>query len=108
VHHLTYTPEIQAAPHRGLLRVNSFVRLQRLLVQGRHVLEIRDLGDAEALLKKRSHFVEEARRIAGQPGLSEVWSGWLGRYSQTLLAVSAELASDDRRTIGKSRDVRER
>jgi type IV secretory pathway VirD2 relaxase len=108
VHHLPYAPEIQDARHRGQLRVNSFVRIQRLSVEGRPVLEVEDLGDAEALLKKRSYFVAEAPRIAGQRQSAKVWGGWLGRYNQALAAVSAALGSDDRRTTGKSRNISER
>ena len=108
VHHVPYVPEIQDARHRGQLRVNSFVRLQRLFIEGRSVLEVEDLDDAEALLKRRSHFVAEARRIADRRQSSEVWAGWLGRYNKALSAASAELDSDDRRTTGKSRDIHER
>lgn len=108
VHHLPYVPEIQDARRRGQLRVNSFVRLQRLFIEGRPVLEVEDLGGAEALLKKRRHFVAEARRTADRPLSSEVCGGWLGRYNQAPAAVSAELGSDEQRTTGKGRDVRER
>lgn len=69
------------------------------------MLEVEGFGYAEALLKRRSHFVAEARRIAGKPQSAEVWGGWLGRYNQALTAISAERADDHRRTTGKSRDV---
>jgi hypothetical protein len=35
VHYLYYTPEMEAARHRGSLRTNSFVRLRKLSTQGR-------------------------------------------------------------------------
>lgn len=108
VHHVPYVSEIQDARHRGQLRVNSFVRLQRLLVEGRPVLEVEDLGDAEALLKKRSHFVVEVRRNDGHAGSLNVWGGWLGRYNQAMAAVSAKRGADGRRTAVEGRDVRER
>jgi len=104
VHHLPYVPEIQDARHHGQLRANSFVWLRRLFVEGRPVLEGEDLGDTEALLERRGHFVAEARRIAGQRQSAEVWGGWLGRYNQAL----AELAAGDRRTTGKRCDIRKR
>lgn len=108
VHHTPYTPEIQDARHRGQIRANSFVRLRRLFVNGRPVLEIEDLGDAEALLKRRSHFVEEVRRHGALPDSPNVWGGWLGRYHKLLATASAESARDDRRSIGKQSAGRDR
>jgi type IV secretory pathway VirD2 relaxase len=52
VHHVPYTPEIQDARHRGLLRVNSFVRLRRVFQEARPILQIEDLGEAERLHSK--------------------------------------------------------
>ena len=52
VHYMYYTPEMEAARNRGGLRTNSFIRLQKSIVDGRLALEITDLGDSEAILIK--------------------------------------------------------
>lgn len=36
------------------MRTNSFVRLHRINTEGRPIIDVFDLGDAEALLKNRS------------------------------------------------------
>jgi hypothetical protein len=96
VHHSPYNSDMQDARRRGLMRVNSFVRLRRLFVYGKPILEIDDLGDAEALLKNRRHLREGATKL-GQSGRSteaDGWSGWLGRYQRAFqtegLAIEQE------------------
>lgn len=86
VHHVPYISEIQDARHQSKLRVNSFVRLRRLFVDGRPLLEINDFGDAEALLRNHAHFASEARRLAvvGVEPRESGWGGWLGRYHRQL------------------------
>src|ERR1700733_1733516 len=55
VHHVYYPPEMEAARNRGGLRTNSFVRLRKLFRDGRPVVEIDDMGDSEAILRKKGH-----------------------------------------------------
>lgn len=93
IHHIQYTPEIEKARARGLMKINSFVRLETVLDLGKPVVEIQDLGDSEALLRDRKHFRESARRskMSSQMETETVWGGWLGRYETCLREASAEL-----------------
>jgi hypothetical protein len=65
VHCVYYTPEMSEARSRGWLRANSFVRIQRVFVDGRSQIELDDLGDANQLLSDRRHFQETARKRSG-------------------------------------------
>lgn len=108
VHHVPYVPEIQDARYQGKLRVNAFVRLRRLFIDGRPFLEITDLGDSNVLLRNRTHFVSEARRLGTQAlTANEIeWGGWLGQYHQQLRNCSEapdRSKSSDLETDGRSR-----
>lgn len=94
IHHIRYTPEIEQARASGLIKTNSFVRLQTALDLGKPVLEIEDLGDSEALLRNRKHFRECSRRstMSSQVETETVWGGWIGRYQTCLRQAAAELA----------------
>lgn len=106
VHHVPYMSEIQDARYQGKLRVNAFVRLRRLFVDGRPFLEVTDLGDSDVLLRNRAHFVSEARRLGTQRlSATEIkWGGWLGQYHRELRdcagelnrSIAPDLASGDR------------
>ena len=63
VHCIYYTPEMSEARSRGRLRANSFVRVQKVFVDGRPQVEIDDFGDADQVLSDRGHFQETARRL---------------------------------------------
>jgi len=52
VHHIYYAPEMAEARNRGGLKTNSFMRLRKFFVNSELVMEIDDLGDSEAVLKK--------------------------------------------------------
>jgi type IV secretory pathway VirD2 relaxase len=99
IHHLYYTPEIEEARARGLMRTNSFVRLRKVMVTGKPVLEIDDLGDAEAILRNRKHFRESAKQALrqGLPTPEGTWGGWLGRYHSALGQAVGELAREGQR-----------
>ena len=86
VHYVYYTPEIEAARTRGGLRTNAFVQLQKLTVDGRPVLEIEDMGDAEALLRNNSKLHEIGQRHIRRGFIpqDDAWAGWLGRYQKAL------------------------
>jgi type IV secretory pathway VirD2 relaxase len=86
VHYIYYTPEIDEARSRGDLRTNSFVRLRKTFVDGEPVLEIKDLGDSEALLRNGAHLKQTARTLIkrGIVPDEDGWGGWLGRYQAAL------------------------
>ncbi|HTU44810.1 MAG TPA: DUF3363 domain-containing protein [Bryobacteraceae bacterium] len=94
IHHIRYTPEIEQARARGLMKTNSFVRFQTVSDLGNPVLEVEDLGDAEALLRNRKHFRECARRskMSFQVETETVWGGWIGRYQSCLREAAEELS----------------
>jgi hypothetical protein len=97
VHYVPHTPEIEGARHRGGIRVNAFVRLRKLLVDGKPILETEDFGDAEAILKNKRHLNEAARAFAKRGVLptEEGWGGWIGRYQKALRMVATEAKHRD-------------
>ena len=99
VHHVHYTPEIEAARNRGQLRVNSFVRLRRLGEARKSLVEIKDLGNAELLLRNENHMRAAARLLKRQGIMPEegLWGGWLGRYQAALRKTALEPAKVNRR-----------
>ena len=93
VHYLYYTPEMEAARHRGGLQANAFVRLRKLFNEGRPVLEIDELGDAESILRNKLHLRETAQRLVrrGIIPKDDAWDGWLGRYQKALEETATTL-----------------
>lgn len=93
VHYILYTPEIEEARSRGRLRTNSFVRLRKLFVDGKPLLEVRDLGPAEAIVDNKRHLTESARAYLKHGTLpdDDGWGGWLGRYQGALKAAALEI-----------------
>ncbi len=93
VHFIYHTPEVTAAWSQGRLRPNSFVRFRRLFGDtGRPFVETTDLGDADRLLKRGSHFrsivqwTNPDRDVPIEGG----WAGWLGRYQAAIARTSSE------------------
>jgi type IV secretory pathway VirD2 relaxase len=97
IHFIHYTPEMEAARARGELRVNSFARLRRALVDEEPALQVKDLGDSEALLGNRRHLKEKAESILKQGilPLEDGWGGWLGRYQKALRQAAMQLDYSD-------------
>jgi type IV secretory pathway VirD2 relaxase len=93
VHYIYYTPEMEAARSRGGLQTNSLVRLRNLFTEGRPVLEIDELGDAESILRNKLHLREAAQRLIrrGIIPKDDAWDGWLGRYQKALAETVATL-----------------
>jgi type IV secretory pathway VirD2 relaxase len=86
IHFLWQSAEIQAARRQRLLRVNSFIRIEKQFASTRPFLRIEDLGDSRKLLENDDHFRKAASRLL-QSGVSEMepsWGGWLGDYHQRL------------------------
>jgi type IV secretory pathway VirD2 relaxase len=103
VHYLYYTPEMEAARHRGSLRTNSFMRLRKLSTRGRPTIEIDDMGDSEAILRNKRHLRETAQRLMrrGIVPQEDGWNGWLGRYQK---ALSDAVTTPESQRPAKKRD----
>jgi type IV secretory pathway VirD2 relaxase len=89
VHFIYQEDSIDAARHRGLMRVNSFVRLRKSSAKGRLKLTVDDLGDSEKILDDKIYMRRRAQRAIESGALTDevpCWGGWLGRYSARLHA----------------------
>jgi len=94
VHCIYHTPQMAEARGRGGLRANRFVRIRKLFVNGRPLLETAELGHSERILNDRRHHEEAAAKLL-QGGIALVdygWGGWLGRYQAALRKAAAELS----------------
>lgn len=109
VRHIYYTPEMEQARNRGGLKANSFVRLRKIFVDKRYLLEIEELGDAETVLSNRRWLRETARKLIRNGIIPEEdgWGGWLGRYQAALRKAALEELDRKRRTRSQAH-VRER
>jgi type IV secretory pathway VirD2 relaxase len=88
IHFLWQSAEIQAARRLSLLRVNSFVRIEKQFASTRPFLKVEDLGDSRKLLDNGSYFRRTALHLL-RNGIVEIepsWGGWLGDYQKTLHA----------------------
>ena len=102
LHHVYYSPEIHYARSLGKLRTNSFVRLRRMSDEdGRSILKVDDLGDAEKLIQNKRHFLEGARRLIKHDitPVEDGWNGWLGRYQSALVHAAEEIRKDRARKV---------
>ena len=90
VHYIQYTAEMEDARSRGELRVNSFVRLRKR--PGSAILDAKDLGDAQGLLKNPRHLMETARELfkRGVVPTEDGWGGWLGQYQAAVCRSALE------------------
>lgn len=86
IHFLWQSAEIQAARRQRLLRVNSFVRIEKQFASTRPFLRIEDLGDSRKLLQNDDYMRKTASRLLqnGLPQIEPSWGGWLGDYQKTL------------------------
>lgn len=98
VHYVSYTPEIEDARGRGELPANSFVRLRRLFIEGKPLMEVEDLGSADEVLNNKRHLREGARyfHARGVRPIEEGWGGWLGRYQAALAAAFGDIENQMR------------
>ena len=105
IHFLWQSTEIQAARRQRLLRVNSFVRIEKQFASSQPFLKIEDLGDARKLLQNDAHFRRAASRLpqSGSAATAPSWGGWLGSYCQRLHAHSG--AVQDRAQLHHQRHL---
>lgn len=106
VHFVYHTPDIEDARHRGKLKPNTFCQVNRRFVDGKSVVEIKDLGNSEELLRQK-HYIQNAVRVLQKQGMTPTnngWGGWLGKYDAALVKAAAEIEVNrlDRERISKS------
>jgi len=99
VYHIYRTPEMEELRSQRGLQTNSFVRLRKFGA----VVEIQDMGDAEAVLRNKSHFREATSEMirGGVMPKDDGWSGWLGRYQKAV--VDAAFAHEERQAKERER-----
>ncbi|HEX7362015.1 MAG TPA: DUF3363 domain-containing protein [Bryobacteraceae bacterium] len=92
IHLIYYTPELETARSRGLVGTNSFIRLRKTFENGRPLLQVENLGDANEILKSKSFFSQAAhRRNADGPSANRTWGGWLGNYQARLSSAAEDI-----------------
>ena len=105
VHAIPHTAEIDEARSRGLLRPNSFIKIQRLKGTGKPLVDVVDLGDSELLLK-RLHISDTARQLLkrGVIPTEDGWGGWLGRYQKAIRVTAERLQEQQRQDTERQRE----
>jgi hypothetical protein len=110
VHYILYTREIEDARSRGALRANSFVRVRKLFVDGKPLLDVEDFGAAQAMLGNKRHLQEAARALLNRGVIprEDGWGGWLGRYQAALRRASMDLERGCRESDPPNPDAKRR
>jgi type IV secretory pathway VirD2 relaxase len=96
VYHIYRTPEMEELRSRRGLQINSLIRLRKLSTVRGPVVEIKDMGDSEAILGNKAHLRETAREMLGRGVYPQDggWNGWLGRYQKALVDTAFELEQE--------------
>jgi len=96
VYHVYRTPEMEELRSQRGLQTNSFIRLRKLSTARGPVVEIKDMGDSEAILTNKAHLRETAREMIrrGVYPQDGGWNGWLGRYQKALVDRAFALEQD--------------
>ena len=106
IHYVQYTREMEQLRSQGGLRTNSFVRLRRLtLADGKSLLDVYELGNADTLLNSRRHFVDATRQMikAGIVPEEGGWGGWLGKYQAKLRKTAVRVMQEDQQARERQR-----
>jgi type IV secretory pathway VirD2 relaxase len=93
VHFIHYTPGMEQARSRGELKTNSFIRLRKLSVGDREMLEVNDFGDAAGLLSNPRYLSEKVHELLnrGIVPTEDGWGGWLGKYQAAMCKTIREV-----------------
>jgi hypothetical protein len=107
VHFIQHNQDIEAARHRGELKPNRFIEIERRAADNRTGIAVRDFGDAEQYLTSR-HLKNAARDLRQRALDSPAWGGWLGRYYDAMRREAETPAvapggRQDRRATSKER-----
>jgi hypothetical protein len=97
VHLVYYSSALEEARSRGQLRPNSYIRIRKQFQNGRGVLAVDDLGNAETILRNRRYLDATVRPLVKQGILpaEDGWSGWLGRYQAALSRTAVSIQRGD-------------
>ncbi len=109
VYHIYRTPEMEELRSQRGLQTNSFIRLRKFSTARGPAVEIKDMGDSEAILSNKGYLRETARDMI-QRGVYPPdggWDGWLGRYQKALVdaAFVLEQQQAKERERRRSRDL---
>src|SRR5271163_4770642 len=63
VYHIYRTPEMEELRSQRGLQTNSLIRLRKFSTARGPVVEIKDMGDSEAILSNKGHLRETAREL---------------------------------------------
>jgi hypothetical protein len=109
VYHIYRTSEMEELRSRRGLQTNSFIQLRKLSTVRGPVVEIKDMGDSEAILSNEAHFRKAAREMIrrGVYPQDGGWNGWLGRYQKALVGAAFALEQEKakERARRRSRDM---
>ena len=96
VYHIYRTPEMEELRSQRGLQTNSFIRLRKLSTVRGPVVEIKDMGDSEAILSNMAHLRETAREMIrrGVCPQDGGWNGWLRRYQKALVDAAFALEQE--------------
>jgi type IV secretory pathway VirD2 relaxase len=82
VYHIYGTPEMEELRSRRGLQTNSFIRLRKLDTVRGPLVEIKEMGNSEAILSNKYYLREIVRDMTNRGVIpkDDGWNGWLGRY----------------------------
>ena len=108
IHLLWQNLEIEAKRRQGLLRVNSFTRIEKRVAGGCSFVTVQDFGNSWKLLQNEAYFRQAATRLLRR-GVQEIdhsWGGWLGEYQRRLSAqivAARDFEHQHRREMSRGR-----
>ena len=110
IYYVPYTREIEETRHRGGLKTNSFIRLQKMFMNGQFGIEVKEFGNADAILNDRQHLREKVEHLAslGVTPQEDGWKGWLGKYQSAVCAEAEMRTAKDRKRQATRRNTMER
>ncbi len=103
MYHICRTPEMEEPRSQRGLQANSFIRLRKLSTVRGPVVEIKDMGDSEPILRNKAHLLRDDTRN-GEAGRDS--ERRLGRYQKALVdaAFALEQQQAKERERRRSRD----
>ncbi len=110
IYYVPYTREIEEARNRGGFKTNSFIRLQKMFMNGQFGVGVKEFGNADAILNDRQHLRDKVEHLAslGVTPQEDGWKGWLGKYQSAVCAEAEMRTAKDRKRQATRRNTMER